>query len=264
LMVVAGVGNSAFATKPIEIVSPDRAVRFELSREDGRLQYEGFFQNKTVIETSPLAITVDGIDLTARVEVGRVKRFTVKETYPWRGVHSRATIYCKGATISLRHDKSDTPYALEVRGFNDVCPFRHIIPGIKKTRVPDEATAFVLPSGSTVWYHNLEGHYEAVHQKKDVAEIQAGEWAAPPVAFKLPAKTGSAAITEAALVNYSGMALQADGHRGFSLVLGHKHHVSYPFRLRYSNDVERVSRPTAISGPITTPWRVVMVGRDLN
>ena len=65
-------------------------------------------------------------------------------------------------------------------------------------------------------------------------------------------------------MNYSGMALQADGKRGFNLVLGHKHHVSYPFRLRYKDDIERLSKPAAISGTITSPWRVVMIGSDLN
>ena len=77
-------------------------------------------------------------------------------------------------------------------------------------------------------------------------------------------RPGYAAITEAGLVNYSGMALQADGGRGFTLALGHKHPPSYPFRLRYAADVERLSKPAAVTGPITTPWRVVMVGADLN
>jgi alpha-glucosidase len=82
--------------------------------------------------------------------------------------------------------------------------------------------------------------------------------------FKLPGDTGYASITEAALVNYSGMALQCDGNRGFNLVLGHKHHVSYPYRLRYKDEIERVSRPAAVFGTITSPWRVVMIGADLN
>src|SRR5262249_10249772 len=44
-----------------------------------------------------------------------------------------------------------------------------------------------------------------------------------------------------------------------------KHPVSYPFRLRYSEaDIERVSKPAAVTGAITTPWRVVLVGADLN
>ena len=89
--------------------------------------------------------------------------------------------------------------------------------------VPDEATKFPVPPGSTVWHHDLEGHYEAVRTQNDVSQIKEGEWAAPPMTFKLPGGAGYASITEAALVNYSGMALQADGRRGFNIVLGHKH-----------------------------------------
>src|SRR5262249_35728670 len=114
------------------------------------------------------------------------------------------------------------------------------------------------------WYHGLEGHYEGEHERKPIADVQAGEWAAAPLTARLPGGAGYAAITEAALVNYSGMALQADGHRGFRLALGHRHPPSYPVRLPYPGDVERLSRPAAVSGTITTPWRVVMVGADLN
>jgi alpha-glucosidase len=47
--------------------------------------------------------------------------------------------------------------------------------------------------------------------------------------------------------------------------LGHSHPPSYPFRLRYgAGEAERLSRPAAITGTITTPWRVVMVGPDLS
>jgi alpha-glucosidase len=153
---------------------------------------------------------------------------------------------------------------LELRVFNDGVAFRLIVPAGKGLRVPDEATNYILPTGSTVWYHGLEGHYEGVHDRKAITDVQAGEWAAPPLTVKLPGGTGYAAITEAALVDYSGMALQADGGRGFQVVLGHKHPPSYPFRLRYKEDIERLSRPAAVAGTITTPWRVVLVGADLN
>jgi alpha-glucosidase len=142
--------------------------------------------------------------------------------------------------------------------------FRHIIPGGEQARVPDEATTFRLPAGSTVWSHDLGGHYEDTYEKRDVAEIAAEQWAAPPLTFKLPGGVGYGSITEAALFNYSGMAFQADGRRAFNVVLGHKHPISYPFRLRYSNDIERVSRPATVTGTITSPWRVIMVGADLN
>jgi len=46
--------------------------------------------------------------------------------------------------------------------------------------------------------------------------------------------------------------------------MGHLHPISYPFELRYKEDIERVSKPAAVSGTITSPWRVVMIGPDLN
>src|SRR5205823_8045040 len=63
---------------------------------------------------------------------------------------------------------------------------------------------------------------------------------------------------------YSGMGLQADGDRVFCARLGHAQPPNYPFRLRYAADVERLSKPATVAGAITTPWRVVMVGADLD
>lgn len=212
-----------------------------------------------------MQFTVDGVDLTESVEAGPIQRYQVNETYTWLGAHAVATNHCNGATLSLEHRKSHIRYSLEVRAFDDAIVFRFIVAGGNSPRVPDEATSFSIPPGSTVWVHDLQGHYEGVHVKKDIAGIKDGEWAAPPLTFKLANGAGYAAITEAALVNYSGMALQADGQRGFRVRLGHSHPPSYPFKLRYpAEDIERLSQPAAITGTITTPWRVVMLGPDLN
>jgi len=130
--------------------------------------------------------------------------------------------------------------------------------------VPDEATVFRLPARSTVWYHDLEDHYEGLHARKGVAAIPAGAWAAPPVTFRLADGAGYASITEGALTHYSGMVLQGDGNGGFHARLGHAVPACWPFRLRFKQDMERLTRPAAITGTITTPWRVVMAGADLN
>ncbi|MBI5384300.1 MAG: glycoside hydrolase family 97 catalytic domain-containing protein [Verrucomicrobia bacterium] len=256
--------DQAAAATETQVLSPDASVHFKLVAGDGRLAYAVSFRGQPVIEPSPLRFTVDGTALTEGVEFGEAKRSEVDEVYPWRGVHARATNRCRVAVIPIKPTRSGTAFTLEVRAFNDGVAFRCVIPAGDRPRVPDESTAFTLPAGSTVWFHDLGGHYEAVHKRKNVADVTAGEWAAPPVTFKLPGGAGFASLTEAALVNYPGMALQADGHRGFNLVLGHQHPISYPYRLRYSNDVARVSQPAAIAGAITTPWRVVLVGADLN
>ena len=234
------------------------------SRNNG-LSYRVAFGEASVIETSRLGIFLDRVELSQGVELGKAERYELNEKYPWRGVHAEAVNRCNGVRIPVTHMASRISYTLDVRAFNDGVAFHHVIPGKDKdSRVPDEATSFILPPGSIVWYHGLNGHYEAVHEKKGIADIAAEDWAAPPVTLKLPGGIGYASITEAALLNYGGMALQADGRRGFKVVLGHKHPISYPFRLRYSNDIERASQPATITGTITSPWRVVIVGPDLN
>ena len=249
----------------IRITSPNGAVEFQLLPALGpRVTYGVTFRSRPVIEASPLGVLIDGADLGQGVEAGKVESYHANEHYAWRGVHSQATNRFDGARIALRHAATRTDYVVDVRVFDDGIAFRSVVPG-EGSRVPDEATAFVLPAGATVWYHDLHGHYEGVHTKKTIADVPAGDWAAPPITIKLPDAAGYAAITEAAVIGYAGMVLQADGQGGFRARLGHAPPASYPFTLRYGEaEAARLAQPAAISGTITTPWRVVMIGSDLN
>jgi alpha-glucosidase len=70
---------------------------------------------------------------------------------------------------------------------------------------------------------------------------------------------------EADLRNYAGMALQADGQRGYRERLGHSHPPGYPYTLRFGEEnAKRLAAAAPVDGPITTPWRVVVAGRHLN
>ncbi|HKC64856.1 MAG TPA: glycoside hydrolase family 97 N-terminal domain-containing protein [Pyrinomonadaceae bacterium] len=256
----------ALSADEIKLISPNGEVQFQLlSHVPEQARYKVTFKNRAVIETSRMGIVVDGVDLGHGIEVGRVERYRVREKYPSRGVHSEAVNDCNGAKISAHHKESRTDYTIEVRAFNDGVAFRYIVPGENKERVPDEATAFTVPAGSIVWFHDFEGHYEGIHKRKEIADVKENDWAAPPLTIKLPEGLGYAALTEAALMNYAGMGFRADGRRGFLAVLGHALPVSHPFDLRYGKDeAKRLAVPASITGTITTPWRVLMVGADLN
>lgn len=254
------------AKNDITILSPDRSLRCLISIEKKQLFISVLLNNSQVLEKSPLHMSVDGVEITDKVITRSVTRGMINETYVCYGLHSEAINHCNNANIALKNPLTKTDYNLEVRVFDNAVGFRFIVPAGENTvSKTDESTVFKFPSNSLAWYHNLYMHYEGVHTRKMIDTIPSGQWAAPPLTVKLPGNAGYASITEANLINYAGMALQTDGKKGFTIRLGHSHPASYPYVLRYSKeDVERLSKIAEVRGTITTPWRVIMVGKDLN
>jgi alpha-glucosidase len=251
---------------PLDVRSPNGQLTFTVLPNPERVTFTVALGNTTVIEPSPIVLTLDGYDLSAGVVMSGVARDAVQERYAWSGVRSTAISESNRARLSLTNDLTSIAYTLEVRVFDDGVAYRHVIPGdAAAARVPDEWSTFNLPAGSTVWYAGMEGHYEAPYEKADLAAVQPGQWAGPPLTFKLPQNGGYASITEANLVNYSGMGLESNGRGGWVIGLGHRQPLNYPFELRYGREEgKRLGKAAAITGEITTPWRVVMIGRDLN
>jgi alpha-glucosidase len=250
----------------VDVRSPNGQVTFRLLPNAERLTFMVMLGDTTVIEPSPIVFTLDGYDLSAGVVHTATVRDEVHERYPWSGVTSTAISDSHRAALSLTNDLTSIAYTFEIRAFDDGVAYRQIVPGQAGTsRVPDESSTFNLPAGSTVWYAGMEGHYEAPYVRQEVGAVRPGEWAGPPLTVKLPQSGGYASITEANLVNYSGMGLESNGRAGWVIGLGHRQPLNYPFELRYGREEgRRLGRAAAIAGDIATPWRVVMLGRDLN
>ncbi len=257
--------HAAPPARTVSIASPDKRVSLTIAVErDGRLTWRATLDAKTVIEPSALGIVVDGADLGRGAAIVRSERYRIDERYPSRGVHAMAVNRANGARLTLGHASTGATFVVDVRVFGDGVAFRYEVPG-SGARVPDAASAFTFPAGTAAWFHGLGDHYEGVHQRRAIGEVREGEWAPPPLTVQLPDRRGYAAVTEADLRDYAGMALQADGANGFLERLAHSHPVGYPFTLRYGEgEAKRLMQPASVDGPIRTPWRVVVMARDLN
>ena len=166
------------------VQSPDGTVIFRLFQKEQQLTFNITFHGKTITTSSPIVISLDGISITKNISIKKVDRYKISETYPWQGVHSTAINNCNGAKITVSGKQN---YTTDVRVFNDGAAFRLILPGKEnENRIPSETTVFNLPSKSTAWYHDLNMHYESVHEKKLIDSVSAGTWLAPPATFKLP------------------------------------------------------------------------------
>src|SRR5579859_7219143 len=254
-----GAGSKGSLT----VTSPDGHLVFRLSPGGEELLFGVDAAGEPVVEGSPLRFLLDGRSLTSGAVLRGSRRFAVHEQYDWVGAHTPAVNDCNGMEVQLLKDR--TAFSIEIRVFNDGAAFRVIVSGAAGVgRVPDEATVFRLPGAATIWYHDINGHYEATHVRKKLADVQADEWVAPPATLKLPSGFYMA-ITEANLQRYSGMVLQSDGKDGLVVRLASHQPASHPFVLRYSaDDVARLAKPAVVRGTITTPWRAMIIGKDLN
>ncbi len=250
LMIGAGLfftmAMIAGAADKIELSSPDGNLKAGFYNQAGKLGYDLSFNGKTVIETSPLGIIVDGVDLGQGSELpASVSIRTVKETIPVRGNHTIGQNYYNTAMLSLK--TGAVSWQLEARVFNDGFGFRYLMPGKGSLTINGEATGFKIPAQSLVYFQTNTVNNEGIHQKRAIEQVNAT--AGMPVTVKLPDAAGYLALTEAAVYHYSGMSLKTANdrlERGVFL-----DDQSWPLE----------AKPDA---PAQSPWRVVMVAKDLN
>ncbi|MEN6338312.1 MAG: glycoside hydrolase family 97 catalytic domain-containing protein [Phycisphaerales bacterium] len=242
------LASASGSPQSVVVQSPDKQLSLTVGLDDDRrLTYQLSRGADAVVESSMLGITVDSVSLGEGVSLGQPERSAVDESYAWRGVHSKARNQFNGVKIPVTRTKSGTKYTLEVRVFNDGAGLRYVVPGEGKRQVSGEATAFRPPEGSFIWYQTNTKSYEGVYERHAIGEAKLNTLMGPPVVVELPKDGGYLALTEAALFNYSGMTLRLvdDGSR--ELVSA------------FEDD-----RQWELEGAITSPWRVVIVAKDLN
>ena len=227
-------------SKPILIKSPDAAVQFLLSNENGKLTYSVDFNKKIIIEPSALSILIKGKLIGENAATGKLQQKKTVEVYTYRAVHSTASNKYTDTKINFT---GAAAFTLQVRVFNDGVAFRYIISNKDSAIVEKDNTAFVIPAGTIVWSQPNIKYYEGKYSKKLIDTLKTGELMGPPVTFELPGNGGYAAITEGGLIDFAGMSLIVNGERTLQANLSGK---------------------TKKYGNIETPWRIIEIGKDLN
>jgi alpha-glucosidase len=253
------VGNT------LKLKSPDGQIEVVLSVDAGHVSWQASMDGHAMLEKEPLEIHADGHETAGAIHFGQAQRYRIDDRYPWYGVHSVAEEHGSGLRVPLLGLGAATAFTLEARAYNNGVAFRMTLAGSEPC-VPQETVGFQPVAGSEVWsFDPSVAHYEGVYEESRAAEIPRGRFMAPPVVIELPGDLAYLAITEGRLVNYPGMVLQSDGKGAFFTRPGNE--VPPDKALIYFQGKETAKRlaiPAKISGPIVTPWRIVMIARNLN
>lgn len=231
-------------TSVADCPAPGGKLRVEVGTDaSGHLAWRMAALGRPVIGVSQAGVLVAGVDSGAAATVGKPVLRDIDQRFAWRGPDKERREHCQVAEFPIQ--SSGQAWTFEVRAFDDGAAYRCRIPGQGQRRITGEAATFVLPAGVICYANPNTGAYEGIHLRAEVEKLQAKDGIGMPLTVELPGG-GYAAITEARIMGWSGMTLEATG--------------GTTVRGSFRDD----GNGWDIAGDIVTPWRVVTVAADLN
>ena len=243
------------ADNRLRVISPDGQVVFVLADAKATtgvndIRYAVDFHGKSLMDESMLALKLEGQPaLGPGMRQVHLQRSTTDDTYTIPvGKTSSVRDHYNAALVDLVDD-TGRKLTIEVRAYDDGVAFRYIVPAPGKIRIEHELTQFHYAKDATLYPLILEGFqssYEDEYQVRQVSGIHHDWLVALPLLGFVPG-VGWIGVTEADIDNYAGMYLRKD---------------KQPFALRaeLAPHPDQPSIAVDSDAPVTTPWRVLMIG----
>jgi alpha-glucosidase len=254
-------------TNSLRVVSPNDQVVLILSSGPAQaeampgpprppvdgVRYAVEFHGKRLMEDSILGLKLEGQSaLGPRMRQGTVQKGSEDKSYT---IPVGKTSTVRDHYNSVRADFKDADgraMSVEVRAYNDGVAFRYVVPeqaALKQVRIEHELTEFRYSKDATLYPLIVDGFqspYEDEYQARHVSGMHRDWLVGLPLLAEVPA-VGWVAVTEADIDNYAGMYLRK-GEAPFAL------------RANLSPRIDKTGIAVETEAPVTTPWRVLMIG----
>ena len=260
--------STTFAQNPdaarVRVTSPDGQIVFILSdaptthaleHASNALRYSIDFHGKWLMDEGVL-----GVQLQGQPALGPGMKKVAERT----AQHDETFTIPVGKTSSVRdhynaavvdfQDSLNRKLSVEVRAYDDGVAFRYLLPaqtGSKNIHIEHELTTFTYAKDATLYPLILDGFqssYEDEYQQRQVSGIHREWLVGLPLLAEIPG-VGWVGITEADIENYAGMYLR-------------KSEASFGLRAELSPRTDKSGIAVEADAPVTTPWRVLMIGDE--
>lgn len=249
--------GSCASAKDIELRSPKGKVTISVGvTAEGRLSYSAKADGKLMLASSPLGITVDGVDLGNGASiVGKPVYTKINEKYKIFGNHPVALNNAREMTLML--ETAGKKYGLVVRAYDDGVAVRYILP--QGTTINGETTSWTLPEtvGKVAWM-DFDQAYEQFSHFTPVGQIPEDK----PVMGPMTIQVGSyyLAISEADNRTFSDMSFIRHGNTLQATFPFQRN--GWPIALDPSRE-PRVAQLAISKGQAVSPWRYTIIARNL-
>ena len=260
--------NAAIDRSPMEwtLSSPDKKVTLTVKKENnGTLSYTVYCGKNIAIEPSRLGLIMDEKSIGDNAEfISESKSKEIKVNYSLKvGKQLSTTDHCMEKTLSFK-DKSGLTFDIVMRAYNDGAAFRYAFTGKdnKIHTIQNELTEFAVPTNGKAWTFPYMTDERNRPCYEEYAEYEI------PIRSKSKQESGWAFPM---LFNTNGLWMliteaEIDGNYPATHVDNSGKDNAYKIRFPekeeavYTNDK---SEP-ASTLPWKSPWRSIIVGKDLN
>jgi alpha-glucosidase len=263
LAAMAVLATTAVRAKEMQTASPDKSLVFGLSCDDGKLSGNLSVDGRRVIESIPMAITIDGVEYPGKGGIkGATPRIVDQEIVPTvPTVSSTIREQCNETLVQF-----DGPVDLRIRVYNDGAAFRWES-RINKDEVivNSETLAFGFAQDYPVYYPAPLRKKYFTHQENHflhlpLSKVPAGPTCVPAL-FELDGGH-KLLLTDVNVSAYPGLWLE--GAEGTTINTSFPH---YPAKIELSGDrdpkvAEHSDFLAKSPGTRSFPWRAMVVADD--
>jgi alpha-glucosidase len=219
------------------------------------LRYSLQFHGKALFNDSAMGLKLENHDpLGPTMKILHHEQGSADQTYTIPlGKTSSVRDHYNSARADFQ-DEQGRKLTVELRAYDDGVAFRYILPeqsGIKNANIEHELTEFHYSTDATLYPLIVEGFqssYEDEYQARQVSGLHRDWLVALPLLGTVPG-VGWVAITEANIENYAGMYVK-------------KAAAPFAVRAELSPRLDKPSIAVEAVAPVTTPWRVLMIGDE--
>jgi alpha-glucosidase len=248
ILIAAALFAAPAVAAPVAVTSPEGVLTVEVDvNGEGRPEYRVLRLGRPVIAPSRLGfLLTDAPKLERNFEITETQRRSADDVWeqPWgerRFVRNRFNELRVRLTEKVAPKRS---LVVVFRVYDDGLGFRYEFPdqaSLRDVNIAEEITEFAVADTATVWWipafqWNRE---EYLYNRTAISEVGIAQ---TPMTIRT-ADGLHVAFHEAALVDYSGMNLQNEGHGRFRAVL------------TPSSEGAKVKR----TAPFATPWRTMQI-----
>ena len=243
---------------PITVSSPGENLSVSIAIDpQGQLSYRVTEGKIEVLNSSPLGLKVDGVDLGRGAKLsGRPITREIHDVYNVFGNHAHAKDFAKEIRIPL--ETSGRRFELVVRAYDDGAAVRYLLPDGAK-RIDGDSTGWQLPDHveKIVWA-SYSPVYEGQSHVTALSELPENKAVMGPVLVKTEHHYLS--LSEADCENFSDMSISRKGNllcADLSLEPN-----GWDIQTSVIDGREDVLHGTYLGRP-ASPWRSTVVARDL-